>query len=93
MEHGLGLSHPAILTKKLIVPKCSMELSLSKVCTEAPIAAVIKSFTANSSLNIANGADINAKDKWDYQPIYWAAHHDRADVVELLIDNCADVNT
>jgi cytohesin len=41
---------------------------------------------------IAHGADINAKDKWDYQPIHWAAYHDRADVVELLISKGADVN-
>jgi ankyrin repeat protein len=36
---------------------------------------------------IAHGADINAKDKWGYQPIHVAAYHDRSDVVELLIEN------
>jgi len=41
---------------------------------------------------IAHGADIKAKDKWDYQPIHWAAYHDRADIVELLIAKGADVN-
>ncbi|MFC1793218.1 CocE/NonD family hydrolase [Planctomycetota bacterium] len=41
---------------------------------------------------IANGANIKAKDKWDYQPIHWAAYHDRVDVVELLISKGADVN-
>ena len=41
---------------------------------------------------IAHGADIAAKDKWDYQPIHWAAYHDRPDIVELLIAKGADVN-
>ena len=42
---------------------------------------------------IANGADIEAKDKWNYQPIHWAAYHDRPEIIELLIANGADVNT
>jgi ankyrin repeat protein len=41
---------------------------------------------------IASGADIKARDKWDYQPIHWAAYHDRPEIVELLIDKGADVN-
>jgi ankyrin repeat protein len=32
------------------------------------------------------------EDKWDYQPIHWAAYHDRPDIVELLIAKGADVN-
>jgi len=41
---------------------------------------------------IAHGADIAAKDKWDYQPIHWAAYHDRPEIIELLIAKGADVN-
>jgi ankyrin repeat protein len=41
---------------------------------------------------IANGADIKAKDKWDYQPIHWAAYHDRSDIVGLLLSKGADIN-
>ncbi|UCD59206.1 MAG: ankyrin repeat domain-containing protein, partial [Candidatus Hydrogenedentota bacterium] len=41
---------------------------------------------------MAKEVDIKAKDKWNYQPIHWAAHHDRADVVELLVSKGADVN-
>lgn len=41
---------------------------------------------------IAHGADIKAKDKWDYQPIHWAAYHDRPEIIELLIAKGADVN-
>ncbi|MFC1636823.1 CocE/NonD family hydrolase, partial [Planctomycetota bacterium] len=41
---------------------------------------------------IDNGADINAKDKWGYQPIHWAAYHDRPQIIELLRSKGADVN-
>ena len=41
---------------------------------------------------IAHGADIRAKDKWDYEPIHWAAYHDRPEIIELLIAHGADVN-
>jgi ankyrin repeat protein len=45
-----------------------------------------------AELLIQKGADIEAKDKWDYQPIHWAAYHNRPDVIELLIAKGADVN-
>lgn len=34
---------------------------------------------------IKNGADIQVKDRWGYQPIHWAAYHDRPGVVRLLM--------
>ena len=41
---------------------------------------------------IAQGADISARDKWEYQPIHWAAYHDRPEIIELLISKGADIN-
>jgi len=49
--------------------------------------------TKVAEILIAHGADVRAKDKWDYQPIHWAAYHDRPEIIDLLIAKGADINT
>ncbi|MGK7886781.1 MAG: ankyrin repeat domain-containing protein [Crocosphaera sp.] len=43
-------------------------------------------------LLINHGADVNAKTKYGYTPLYVASVWDRKDIVELLINHGADVN-
>ena len=42
--------------------------------------------------HLADGADVNAKDKYGLTPLHHAAWQGRNEIVELLIANGADVN-
>ena len=42
--------------------------------------------------DLAAGVDVNAKDKYGWTPLHWAAREGHKKIVELLIDKGADVN-
>ena len=44
------------------------------------------------ALLIANGADVNAKNKFGWTPLHHAAEYDHKELAELLIAKGADVN-
>jgi hypothetical protein len=51
---------------------------------------------ANGHVEIAllllqNGAEVNAKDRWDRTPLYYAAFHGHVDILQLLVENGADL--
>ena len=58
--------------------------TLHKACDKGNIEAV-KQF-------LADGADVNVKDKGGFTPLHWAAIEGHKEIAELLIDNGADVN-
>ncbi len=58
--------------------------TLHKACFKGNIEAV-KQF-------LADGADVNVKDKGGFTPLQWATIEGHKEIAELLIDNGADVN-
>jgi ankyrin repeat protein len=52
----------------------------------------IKSTIETAKKAINDGADVNAKTRSGYTPLYWAAYSDQKEVVQLLIAKGADVN-
>ena len=41
---------------------------------------------------IDNGADVNARNKYNETPLHYASYHGRLEIARLLVDNEADVN-
>jgi hypothetical protein len=42
-------------------------------------------------LLLQNGAEVNAKDRWDRTPLHFAAYHGHVDILHLLVENGADL--
>jgi ankyrin repeat protein len=42
---------------------------------------------------IKDGADVNARNKYDNTPLIWATHNSKLEAIKLLIQNGANVNT
>ena len=42
-------------------------------------------------LLLQNGADVNAKDRWDGTPLHWAASEGHIDILHLLVENGVDL--
>ncbi len=54
--------------------------------------AIDAGFKDIAELLIEKGANVNAKDKWDWPPLHSAVSADLKDIAELLIEKGADVN-
>ena len=52
----------------------------------------IKSTIETAKKAINDGADVNAKTKKGYTPLYWSAYSGQKEIVQLLIAKGADVN-
>ena len=93
--HQKGLLNRIICMKQLLLTTIAAVLVVGCGCKPAWLSIFNAAEQGNIEAvkkHLADGVDVNKKDKGGYTPLHWAAFRGHKEVVELLIAKGAEVN-